>query len=85
MEKGVRLIGNGQAPVQRYWHELLQLIRDGKIDPLHMVTHRINLDEVDTAYHKLAAREKGIQKTFVQTRFSNPPAPGTPQKTSLTA
>lgn len=34
MEKGVRLIGNGQAPVHKYWNEILNdLIIPGKFDP----------------------------------------------------
>lgn len=33
MEKGVRLIGNGQAPVHKYWEEILDLIKAGKFDP----------------------------------------------------
>lgn len=33
MEKGVRLIGNGQAPVHKYWEEIMELIKDGKFDP----------------------------------------------------
>lgn len=34
MEKGVRLIGNGQAPVHLYWKEILEdYILTGKFDP----------------------------------------------------
>lgn len=34
MEKGVRLIGNGQAPVHKWWQEILNdLIIPGKFDP----------------------------------------------------
>lgn len=34
MEKGVRLIGNGQAPVKKYWEEILnEYIIPGKFDP----------------------------------------------------
>ena len=32
MERGIRLIGNGQAPVQKYWKELLEMIRTGELD-----------------------------------------------------
>jgi threonine dehydrogenase-like Zn-dependent dehydrogenase len=34
MEKGIRLIGNGQAPVHKYWHELLEMLESKKFDPL---------------------------------------------------
>lgn len=34
MEKGIRLIGNGQAPVRKYWEEILNdYIIPGKFDP----------------------------------------------------
>ncbi len=34
MEKGIRLIGNGQAPVHKWWEELLnEWIIPGKLDP----------------------------------------------------
>lgn len=40
MEKGIRLIGHGQAPVHKYWHELLALIEEGKFDPTLYVQTR---------------------------------------------
>ena len=34
MEKGVRLIGNGQAPVHKWWEEILEdYVMTGKFDP----------------------------------------------------
>lgn len=34
MEKGVRLVGNGQAPVKKYWEKILNdYIIPGKFDP----------------------------------------------------
>lgn len=34
MEKGIMFIGNGQAPVQKYWKEILHdYIMTGKFDP----------------------------------------------------
>jgi hypothetical protein len=33
METGIHLNGNGQAPVQKYWEELLVLIQQEKICP----------------------------------------------------
>lgn len=41
MEKGVRLIGNGQAPVKKYWEEILnEYIIPGKFDPTLCVSVR---------------------------------------------
>jgi len=82
MERGIRLIGNGQAPVHLYWEKLLKMIESGEIDPLKMVSHRVKLEELDIVYPKFEKREDGLQKVFVQTRFSAPPAPGTPSLTT---
>jgi threonine dehydrogenase-like Zn-dependent dehydrogenase len=83
MERGIRLIGNGQAPVHLYWEELLKKIQDGSIEPLKMVSHRVLLEEMEELYKRYDAREEGIQKVFVQTKFSNPPAEGAPQLTKF--
>jgi threonine dehydrogenase-like Zn-dependent dehydrogenase len=86
METGIRLIGNGQAPVKKYWEEILhEYIIPGKIDPLMMVTHRIDLSEMAELYTKFDKRDEkdGLMKVFVQTRFSGPPSKGAPKLTSL--
>lgn len=83
MERGIRLIGNGQAPVQMYWEELLKKIQSGDLEPLHMVTHRYDIADMDKVYEKFNAREKGVQKVFVQTKFSDPPCKGSPELTKL--
>lgn len=82
MERGIRLIGNGQAPVHLYWEDLLKKIQDGSIDPLRMVSHRVALEELETVYKKYNDREPGMQKVFVQTKFSFPPSEGAPQLTT---
>ena len=84
MERGVRLIGNGQAPVHLYWEQLLKMIQEGKIHPEKMLSHRVDLDELDTVYYKFDERAEadGLQKVFVQTKFSSPAAPGTPALTT---
>ncbi|MGV8083678.1 MAG: zinc-dependent alcohol dehydrogenase [Coriobacteriia bacterium] len=40
----------GQAPVQAYAEELLQLIDCGAIDPTFVITHHVPLEEVPQAY-----------------------------------
>ncbi|KAI9881411.1 MAG: hypothetical protein M1830_003418 [Pleopsidium flavum] len=82
MERGIRLIGNGQAPVHLYWEKLLEMIQNGQIDPLQMVSHRVLMEELDIIYSKFEKKEDNMQKVFVQTKFSDPPAPGTPQVTT---
>ena len=81
MERGIRLIGNGQAPVHLYWEDLLKKIQDGSIEPLKMVSHRVLLDELEEVYKRYDAREQGMQKVYVATKFSFPPAEGTPELT----
>lgn len=83
METGIKLSGNGQAPVQKYWNDLLKYIQQDQIHPLHMVTHRFKLEDMAEIYDLFNKRDPGMQKIFVQTKFSAPPAPGTPALTVL--
>lgn len=82
MQRGIRLIGNGQAPVHKYWHELLEQVQSGALDPLQMVSHRVSLDDLDKVYYKFQNHEDGMQKVFVETKHSFPRAEGTPELTS---
>ncbi|TKA80175.1 hypothetical protein B0A55_03599 [Friedmanniomyces simplex] len=82
MERGIRFIGNGQAPVHLYWEDLLKKIQKGEIDPLKMVTHRVRVEDLDKVYAKFDKREDGMQKVYVQTRFSAPPCEGSPGLTT---
>ena len=79
MERGIRLIGNGQAPVHKYWESLLKMIQDGQIDPMKMVTHRVRLDDLDKVYYAFEKKEDGMQKVYVETKFSAPPCKGSPE------
>ncbi|AEO59458.1 hypothetical protein MYCTH_2307803 [Thermothelomyces thermophilus ATCC 42464] len=83
MQRGIRLIGNGQAPVMKYWEGLLAKIQRGELDPTQMVSHRFRLDDIDKVYYKFDAKEDNIQKVFVETEFSFPRAEGTPELTIL--
>ncbi|KAL2832556.1 chaperonin 10-like protein [Aspergillus cavernicola] len=83
MQTGVRLIGNGQAPVQMYWEELMKLVQKGKIDPLRMVSHRMRLEDIDKVYAMFNQREKGVQKVYLETKYSKPAASGSPQLTRV--
>lgn len=58
------------------------MIESGEIDPLKMVTHRVSLEELDDVYYKFEKKEDGMQKVFVQTKFSAPPASGSPALTT---
>jgi len=39
IEKGVRLVGNGQALAHKYWEEVLDHIKADKFDSTCMITH----------------------------------------------
>lgn len=42
MGKGIRLIGNGQAPVHKYWEEIMnEYVIPGKFDPTFIVTRHV--------------------------------------------
>jgi threonine dehydrogenase-like Zn-dependent dehydrogenase len=62
-----------------YWEQLLKMIQSGEIDPLRMVSHRVLIDDLDVVYDKFEKKEDGMQKVFVQTKFSDPPCPGSPE------
>jgi len=80
MEKGIRLIGNGQAPVHLYWEELLnEFIIPGKFDPTFMITHRVPIEDMTKLYAAFDKRIDGVEKVFVETKFSDPPMTGCPR------
>ncbi|KAI8623105.1 GroES-like protein [Xylariaceae sp. FL1651] len=81
MERGVRLIGNGQAPVHKYWEDLLEQIKTGELDPLQMVSHRVRVEDLDKVYYKFEKKEDGMQKVFVETKHSLPACAGSPSLT----
>ncbi len=81
MQRGIRLIGNGQAPVHLYWKDLLKAIEKGTLDPLQMVSHRVRLEDLDKVYYVFEKKEDGMQKVFVETKFSRPAAKGSPALT----
>lgn len=81
MERGIRLIGNGQAPVHKYWEDLLAQIQQGKLDPLQMVSHRVRVEDLDKVYHKFDQRADMMQKVFVETKHSLPACDGSPAVT----
>jgi threonine dehydrogenase-like Zn-dependent dehydrogenase len=83
MEKGITLRGTGQAPVQKYWKDLLKKIESGEFDPTIILSHRFKIDEFQELYAAFDRKEMGIMKTFVETRFSHPRAEGTPELSSL--
>lgn len=48
-----------------------------------MVTHRFDLKDMEKVYELFNQRAEGMQKIFVQTKFSAPRAPASPALTVL--
>ena len=57
------------------------MVAKGELDPTLMVTHRFSLSDADKVYSLFDKRDDrdAIQKVFLETRFSAPPAAGTPK------
>ena len=72
METGIHLNGNGQAPVQKYWDELLVLIQQGKICPCDMVTHRFDLDDMEKVYDLLTVVHTACKRFSSRRGFQRP-------------
>ncbi|KAI9669545.1 MAG: hypothetical protein M1817_004664 [Caeruleum heppii] len=83
MEKGITMRGTGQTPVQKYWKDLLAKIESGEFDPTCILSHRFRIDEFSALYDAFDKKEHGLMKTFVETKFSKDPAPGTPALSSF--
>ena len=83
MEKGSTLRGTGQAPVQKYWKELLMKVENGEFNPTFIVSHRFSIEELSELYDAFDRKAHGIMKTFMQTRFSGKPAKDTPELSSF--
>jgi threonine dehydrogenase-like Zn-dependent dehydrogenase len=64
MNKGLT-IKTGQTHVHKYVPELLKLIRDGKIDPSFVVTHRLPLSEAPYAYKIFREKKDGCIKVVL--------------------
>ena len=59
--RNLRLKG-GVAPARTHIPELLPLVESGKLDPTHVISHRISLDEVPKGYHLMNSRTNDAVK-----------------------
>jgi hypothetical protein len=48
-----------------------------------IITHRVPIDDMAELYHRFDKREAGVEKVFVETKFSAPPSPGCPTLTRV--
>lgn len=63
MEKGVRFIGNGQAPVHLYWEEIMEYLQNGTFDTRFLVTHRVGIEDFPALYKAFDERVAGGTST----------------------
>jgi threonine dehydrogenase-like Zn-dependent dehydrogenase len=70
MEKGIRFIGCGQAPIQAYWQICIEKMTNGLFDPTEIVTHRAPLEKTAELYYQFDKKEAGMIKTFIETKFT---------------
>jgi threonine dehydrogenase-like Zn-dependent dehydrogenase len=61
MNKAQRM-NTGQASVKRYMPHLLQHVREGRIQPSRVFTHRVPLDRAPDMYHTFAQKKDGCIK-----------------------
>src|SRR5437764_8185279 len=64
-DKGIKL-AFGQAPVQRYIDELMDLIEQRKIKLNDIITHRLPLDKAPDAYKIFSEKKDGCVKVVLQ-------------------
>jgi threonine dehydrogenase-like Zn-dependent dehydrogenase len=64
MNKG-RTVKTGQTHVHKYVPELLKLVRDGKIDPSFVVTHRLPLRDAAYGYEIFREKKDGCIKVVL--------------------
>ncbi len=54
--RGVTLRFGGTCPVPALWHDVVAMVRDGTVDPVAIVSHRLPLDDAVAGYELFASR-----------------------------
>lgn len=55
--RAVRVLFAGICPVHAWWERALEAVREGRIDPLPVISHTLPLDEAPLGYRLFDARE----------------------------
>jgi threonine dehydrogenase-like Zn-dependent dehydrogenase len=61
VNKGITIRAN-QASVKRLLPRLIEHVREGRINPKAMITHRVPLEDIGDAYHIFSAKLDGCIK-----------------------
>ncbi len=64
VNKGLRINAN-QASVKRHLPRLIEHIKEGRLSPKDIITHRIPLEEVAEGYHMFSSKLDGCIKTVL--------------------
>lgn len=56
----------GQCPATAYAPEMMQWIRQGKVDPTDIITHRLSLDEAEYGYEVFDAKQDNCIKVIMK-------------------
>jgi threonine dehydrogenase-like Zn-dependent dehydrogenase len=65
MSKGLTL-RSGMQYAQKYWHDLLKLIRIGAVDPTFMVTHDLPLEKSEEVYEMFDKKNEECMKILLR-------------------
>jgi threonine dehydrogenase-like Zn-dependent dehydrogenase len=65
MTKAVTLRGS-QVFVQKYWHDLLKMMRKGDVDPSFLITHDLPLEKGDEAYQIFDRKSQDALKILLR-------------------
>ncbi|KAG2440986.1 hypothetical protein HXX76_003839 [Chlamydomonas incerta] len=75
MEKGLTLKA-GQTPVQKYWGQLLEMVKSGKLDPTMVITHELPIEDAPRAYKIFNDKTDGCIKVVLKTGTTGSEPPG---------
>jgi S-(hydroxymethyl)glutathione dehydrogenase/alcohol dehydrogenase len=64
VNKGITIRAN-QASVKRLLPKLIEHIREGRLDPKQMITHRVPLEDIADAYHIFSGKLDGCIKPIL--------------------
>jgi threonine dehydrogenase-like Zn-dependent dehydrogenase len=65
MEKGLKMAA-GQTPVQKYWQELMEMVRNGTLHPEMVITHTMPLVEASRGYKIFNDKAEGCVKVILK-------------------
>lgn len=55
--KNIQITFSGVTPIQSYWKEALEAVRDGRVDPTMIISHRMPLDDAAEGYELFDSKQ----------------------------